>query len=177
MFKESELQVLNYLTLDPDGGGFVSQIARDIGMSKGEVSKAVKNLKAAGFVQTELKGRNMVCSVDRRLPTVAKLRIGFNLLEIVPKIATLKKCSDKIVLFGSCAQGADTKESDIDILVITRDKIKATKIAQGIKLSRPAQWVIKTPQEYVILNSKEPVFAKELAGGTTLLETYETPRI
>lgn len=177
MLKESELQVLSYLTLDPEGAGFVSQIGRDIGMSKGEVSKAIKVLKQNGLVSSELRGRNMICSIDRRSPIISKLRGAFNLLEIMPQIEVLRACTDKVVLFGSCAQGTDTRDSDIDLFVITRDKVKANKVVQKVKLSRPVQWVIKTPQEYVVLNSKEPVFAKELGRGIVLWEAYETARV
>jgi len=173
MLKESELKILDYLTAASDGRRFVSQIARDIGISKGEVSKAVKVLKDCGLVRSEQHGRNVVCFVDRRLPVFARLRTAFNLLEIVPKVVALKKCADKIVLFGSCSEGTDTTDSDIDLLVITRDKIKADKAARKIKLSRPVQWVIKTPQEYVVMNSKEKVFAGELSKGIVLWEAYE----
>lgn len=175
MLKESELLVLNRLTLDPEGKGFVSQIGRDIGRSKGEVSKAVKELKQCGLVRTELAGRNMICSIDRRSPVFAQLRRAFNLLEIMPRVAALRKCSEKIVLFGSCAQGTDTSKSDIDLLVVTRNRPEAHKAAQRIKGPRRLQWVIKTPQEYVILNSKEPVFAEELSRGILLWEVPDAP--
>ena len=174
MFKESELKILDYLTASAEGKGFVSQIARDTGISKGEVSKAVKVLKDCGLVQSEPSGRNMICFVDRRLPVFARLRTAFNLLKIMPETASLQKCADKIVLFGSCAEGTDTADSDIDILVITRDKVKADKTARKIKLSRSVQWVIKTPQEYIVLNSKEKVFAEEIGKGIVLWETHET---
>lgn len=170
MLKESELRVLNRLTLDPDGKGFVSQVARDIGISKGEVSKAVKELKRCGFVRTEVAGRNVICSVDRASPVFVQFRRTFNLLEVMPRVAALRERSLKIVLFGSCAQGVDTMKSDIDILVITRDKTAAQKETRKIRMSRTAQWVIKTPQEYVALNSKEPIFAQELSRGILLWE-------
>ena len=170
MLKESELLVLNRLTLDPEGKGFVSQIGRDIGRSKGEVSKAVKELKQCGLVRTELSGRNMICSIDRRSPVFSQFRRAFNLLEVMPRVAALKKFAEKIVLFGSCAQGTDTAKSDIDLLVIARDKPAVQKAVLKIKLSRPVQWVLKTPQEYVILNGKEPVFAEELSRGILLWE-------
>lgn len=170
MLKESEMLVLNRLTLELEGKGFVSQIARDIGISKGEVSKAVKELKRCGLVRTEASGRNVICSIDRRLPIFAQFRRTFNLLEIIPRIGALKKCAAKIVLFGSCAQGADTLKSDIDLLVITRDKATTQKETQKIKLPRSVQWLIKTPQEYVVMNGKEPVFAEELSRGILLWE-------
>jgi predicted nucleotidyltransferase/biotin operon repressor len=174
MLNTSELKILDYLTASSDGRGFISQIARDIGLSKGEVSKAVKVLKANGLVHSEQNGRNTVCFVNRRLPLFARLRTAFNLLEIIPEIAVLHKCADKVVLFGSCAEGTDRSDSDIDLLVITRDKTKAAKVTGKIKLSRPVQWVIKTPHEYVVLNSKEKVFAEEIGKGIVLWEAYET---
>ncbi len=177
MLKQSELKILDYLTASAEGKGFVSQIARDIDLSKGEVSKAVKFLKGYGLVVSEQDGRNMVCRVDRRLSIFTRLRTAFNLIEITPKIAVLQKSADKIVLFGSCAQGTDTVDSDIDILVVTRDKIRTDRAAREIKLSRPVQWVIKTPQEYVVMNSKEKVFAREISHGIVLWEAHENSRV
>lgn len=174
MLKECELKILDYLTSSAEGRGFISQIARDTGISKGEVSKAVKVLKDGGLISSEQNGRNMVCFVDRRLPVFTRLRMAFNLLEIAPKTAALHHCANKIVLFGSCADGTDTAGSDIDLLVITSDKIKAQKVMRKIKLSRPVQWVIKTPQEYVVLNSEEKVFAEEISKGIILWEAHET---
>ena len=173
MLKESELKILNHLTASLEGKGFISQIARNIGISKGEVSKSVKVLKDCGLVYCERDGRNMVCRVDRRSPVFARLRTAFNLIEVMSKIAALRKCADKIVLFGSCAQGTDTADSDIDLLVVTRDKKNANRAAQKIKLSRPVQWIIKTPQEYVVMNSKEKVFVEEISRGVVLWEVHE----
>lgn len=130
MLKESELKVLDHLSLSPEGKGFISQIARDIGMSKGEVSKAVKVLKQGGFVRSQLSGRNVVCFVDRNSPVVARLRTAFNLLEIIPKIEPLQKHAEKIALFGSCVDGTDTAGSDIDLFVIARDKEKVSGMTQ-----------------------------------------------
>lgn len=177
MLKETELKILNYLTASFEGKGFISQIARDTGISKGEVSKAAKVLKDSGFVQTKKSGRNVVCFVDRRLSVFGRLRTAFNLLEIMPAVVALQNHADKIVLFGSCVQGVDSNDSDIDILVVGRDKIKINKTAQKIKLSRPVQWVIKTPQEYMIMNSKEKVFAEEIAAGIVLWESHENTRV
>ena len=63
MLKASELKILNYLSLSDNGEGFISQIARETGLSKGEVSKSMKTLKQGGFVRSRMSGRNMICSV------------------------------------------------------------------------------------------------------------------
>lgn len=170
MLKASELKILNYLSLADSGEGFISQIARGTGLSKGEVSKSMKTLKQGGFVRSKMSGRNMICSVNRSAQAVIRLRIAFNILEIMPQVAPLRKFSQKIVVFGSCAQGTDTLESDIDILVIAADKEKVNSITQKAKLSRDVQWVVKTPQEYVILINREKVFAEEINRGILLYE-------
>jgi predicted nucleotidyltransferase/biotin operon repressor len=177
MLKESELKVLDHVILSPEGKGFISQIARDIGISKSEVSKAVKVLKQSGLVRAEPNGRNVVCSIDRGSPVITRLRIAFNLLEIAPKIEPLRKYTDKIILFGSCAQGTDTFNSDVDLFVIARDKAKINKLTRKIELSRPIQWVVRTPQEYVVLNARERVFAQEIGRGIVLRDTDETAGI
>jgi len=172
MLQKAELQVLDYLTLAKEPV-FVSQIARDIGLGKSSVSRALQTLKKYSFFKYLKQGNAIYCQLNRQSPVIAKLRIALNLIEIEPHLTTLKRAADKIILFGSCSQGKDTQESDIDLLIITWDKSKAIKITQGIKLSRKAQWVIKTPQEYIVVINKEPVFAEELGRGITLWESDE----
>ncbi len=174
MLQKIEWQILDYLTLT-EAPVFVSQIARDNKLGKSSVSRALNILKKYSFIKVSRQGNMMLCEVDKRFSsTVAHIRVVLNILEAEPLLARLKGCSERIVLFGSCAQGVDTAQSDIDIFVISRDKAKASKIAQSVKYFRPIQWVIKTPQEYVVLNNKEPVFAQELRHGIVLWEENET---
>ena len=172
MLEKVEWKVLNFVTL-ADKPVFVSEIARKTGLGKSSVSRALRVLKDYDFLKSSKQGSAVFCEVDRGSPALAKIRIALNLIEIEPKIAVLKKLANKIVLFGSCSNGSDTDKSDIDILVITSEKTKAIKAAQNIKFSRPVQWVVKTPQEYVVLNNKERVFAEELGRGITLWGRHE----
>ncbi len=176
MLQKIDWQILNYLTLAKDSS-FVSQIARDVGVGKSSVSRSLQVFKKFGFIKHVQRGRSIFWEVDRRSPVLAKIRLALNLIEIEPKLTALKKIANKIVLFGSCSKGADTQESDIDFLVVAADKGKVIRLTQNIKFGRRAQWVIKTPQEYIILNNKEPVFAEELADGILLWEAYENTRI
>ncbi len=173
MFKESELKILNYLSLSESGEGFISQIAREIELSKGEVSKSVKTLKRAGLVRSRMSGRNMVCSVERSSPVFIRLRIAFNILEIMPAVAAFREYAEKIILFGSCAAGTDTDDSDIDILIITREQEKVLMMAGDVNLPRPVKWIIKTPQEYVVLADKEEVLFEEISRGIVLHEAMD----
>ncbi len=170
MLQKADWQVLNYLTLAQEPA-FVSQIARDISLGKSSVSRALKALKSYSFIKFIQRGKSVFCEIDRRSAVLTKIRVAFNLIEIEPKLSALQKIANKIILFGSCSKGTDTYESDIDLLIVTSDKAKAVSMAQSIKASRKIQWVIKTPQEYIILNNKEPIFAEELGAGIVLWES------
>ncbi len=172
MLEKAQWKVLDYLTL-AEKPVFVSEIARKTGLGKSSVSRALKVLKDYDFLKCSKRGSAVFCEVDRGSPALVRIRVALNLIEIEPKITVLKKFSNKIVLFGSCSNGTDTNESDIDLLVVTSEKTRTIKATQNIKFSRPAQWVLKTPQEYIILNNKEPVFAEELAKGITLWGRHE----
>ena len=57
-----------------------------------------------------------------------ELKILLTLLEIDPFILRLKEISSRIILFGSCAAGEDTIESDIDIFIESDNKRKVAMI-------------------------------------------------
>lgn len=174
MLIQPELKLLDFLTLRAGSQIGVRQIARETGLGKSTVSRAVQTLEQYSFVRCEMQGRNKLVSVEKDSEKVARLRVAFNLLDIEPALLGLKEVSRKIILFGSCAKGLDTAESDIDIAIITSQKDAALRIANKIKLSRPIQWVMKTPAEYVVLNSKEAAFAREIGQGIVLWEDYES---
>ena len=47
-----------------------------------------------------------------------------NKLEIAKEFAKSLMDVEKIILFGSVARGEDREDSDVDILIISRDKLK-----------------------------------------------------
>ena len=55
------------------------------------------------------------------------LKILFNLSELSELVRKLRDTSKKIILFGSSAEGTDSNESDIDLLILTSDKKQGEK--------------------------------------------------
>jgi uncharacterized protein len=60
---------------------------------------------------------------------------------------------DKIILFGSCARGETTKDSDIDILIVIPVKHSTRQMANEIDLSLadrtvPLDLLVVTPEQY-----------------------------
>ncbi|MDA3926544.1 MAG: nucleotidyltransferase domain-containing protein [Kiritimatiellae bacterium] len=57
---------------------------------------------------------------------------------------------DKVVLFGSCAQGNATEDSDVDLLVVMpfegRSIEQAVKLRMGTRPSFPVDLIVRTPK-------------------------------
>ena len=77
-----------------------------------------------------------------------------NKLEIAKEFARSLTDIEKIILFGSVARGEDREDSDVDILIISRDKLKTKdKVigkAMDILLDENTYISVKviTPQEF-----------------------------
>lgn len=56
-----------------------------------------------------------------RNPVARQFKVLFNVLALNDLVDKIKQVSDRIVLFGSCAEGTDVKDSDVDLFVLTSD--------------------------------------------------------
>lgn len=76
--------------------------------------------------------------------------------------------SIKIILFGSCALGEDTIESDIDILVLANRSDEVRNILKSVSLSRPIAAVVLSPADFLKLKEKDEAFYSEVTKGIVL---------
>jgi predicted nucleotidyltransferase len=55
-------------------------------------------------------------------PVVRQFKVLSNVYHLKTLLDRIKEDSRRIILFGSCADGTDTSESDIDLFVLTSNK-------------------------------------------------------
>lgn len=82
---------------------------------------------------------------------------------------------DKVVLFGSYADGSAGPDSDVDLLVIMDHKGRASQQALDIRRSLqktfPLDLIVRTPEEAQRrINMGDPFMIEALSGGRTLYE-------
>jgi len=80
----------------------------------------------------------------------------------------LQPFTEKAVLFGSSADGTNTEDSDIDLLVVSNQKADINNVFNKFKSEHKIQLILKSPQEYISLEKKEPIFFAEIEKGTPL---------
>ncbi|MBW2046148.1 MAG: nucleotidyltransferase domain-containing protein [Deltaproteobacteria bacterium] len=167
-FDTSYQKILNFLSSNPNRTFFDREIAQKTKVSRGATNLALRKLAQAGLIILEKKGRMSFYSVDLNNPIIRQWKVLNNILELHQLKEKLKKISEKIILFGSAAEGRNIKESDIDIFVITGFPQKANEIIS--KSKRKIQLISKKSLEFVELKEKDPIFYDEVMKGIVLWE-------
>ncbi|MFC1497948.1 nucleotidyltransferase domain-containing protein [Verrucomicrobiota bacterium] len=82
------------------------------------------------------------------------------------KEVTQEFSPEKVVLFGSYANGQPSEDSDVDLLVIMRHKkrnvMQALEIDKRIDRSFPLDLIVKTPKEVKTRLSQNDIFIRSI---------------
>jgi predicted nucleotidyltransferase len=148
------------------------EIVRRTGVSKGSAGKILKLLTSLGFLTREERGRLAIYRLIQSEPTVKQFKVLLDVFALKALTDTLKENSKRIVLFGSCAQGTDTKESDIDLLVLTDKKEVAGKVISEFnkKSQRRVAPITVNMNEYISLKRDDKALYENIERGITLWE-------
>jgi len=118
----TSLRLLQTLLGDPMGRYHGREIVRRTGVSVGGANQMLRSFANLGLLSREKQGRMLFYKANMDNPVVKQLKILFTLFRLDDLIEQAKPLSDRIILFGSCAEGTDVKESDIDLLLLTDEK-------------------------------------------------------
>jgi len=151
------------------------EVARRLGIATGSANRALNELYSTGAVTRRRKGKMYFYSIDSSNAALAEFKKIINLMLIEPLVEGLKKMSSRIVLYGSCAIGTDTSESDMDLFVVANSKEDVSNVISGFTFPRGfenihIQSVIITPVELLERGESERTFMEEVERGIVLWE-------
>jgi predicted nucleotidyltransferase/biotin operon repressor len=143
------LEIVHLLAKNKEKKFTINELAKALGKYYSFVHKSVNKLSEEGIIIKIKAGRSYLCSLDFgnektltmiQLSEIQKREKFYSankelklILEDFVKSAESKiKDIVTIVLFGSYAKGTETKDSDIDILVINSCKNSVEKITKEI---------------------------------------------
>jgi len=162
------LQILTFLARNPDQQFYIREIAKNIDKSVGGTHKTLKSLKEMNFIKEYKSGKNIYYQINPINPSIKNFKIFMTINELSPLVNKIKEISEKIILFGSCANGEDTSESDIDLIVLTNEKEKANKLVINKKFDRKIQAVVVNAADLMKNKEKDKAFYQEINKGITL---------
>lgn len=172
IFSGPSLRILRFLGRRYREDYHTRELVRRLGISLGTASKCLKTLEEEELLIKTEKGRLSIYQANMENPVLCELKILFTLLDIEGMVKDLKKESEQIILFGSCATGEDTEESDIDIFILTDTPKSANKITSQYQkeISRRISPVIVTANEFRELKKEDRPFYSQIMKGRSLHE-------
>jgi predicted nucleotidyltransferase len=163
VFSMPSIQIIRYLGRRYRDGYYVREISRNLSISLGSTSQSLRTLEEAGLVSKEHKGRLVIYRANMQNFLLREFKILLTLLEIDPFILRLKEVSSRIILFGSCAAGEDTIDSDIDIFIESDNKREVARLHDSYqeKITRKISPIILDSSEFRNLEAKDrPLFER-----------------
>lgn len=157
----------------------VRDLARSLGYDVSLVSKNLKAIEAAGLATREEVGNLVFYRGNLDSALLRQMKICFTLLELNDLVRELTPLASSIVLYGSCATGEDTAESDIDLFVETTDRAAATERldARSRTALRPISAIVATPADLYAIKTSDPAFYASIRQGITLKEAGDVPPV
>jgi predicted nucleotidyltransferase len=166
------MTVLEFFLSDPLTEYYEREVARKTGVSRGSAHKILVTLATAEFLTRTEKGRMLIYKLNLKEPTVRQIKIATNTFALKRVVDELKNHSRKVVLFGSCAQGTDTKESDIDLLIVTmeKDSVKQLISESNRKKDRQVAPITVDMNEFIHLKREDKPLYENIERGIVLWE-------
>jgi predicted nucleotidyltransferase len=168
--KTPEQKILRLMAMNHGKPFYTREISKTLGISLGSTHSALLSLESRHMLTAQMVGKTRLYHLAMLNPAVQAFRVLNTVVTLEPLTAELGEVSRRVVLFGSYASGTFSQESDVDILVVTEDRmrvidfIELAKRKTGLDL-RP---IILSQLEWMNLEQKSPEFFDELSHGITL---------
>jgi predicted nucleotidyltransferase len=165
---KSEQIILKFLSKHTGQTLYESEIAKSAFISVGSANQCLKELHNKEMVTLEKKGNMNFYSLNLENPLVRQFKITQVISQLNGLIAKIRSLTDKIILFGSCAEGIDTHDSDIDLAIVSQEEDKARKLIKSQKIDREIQALIFTQSEFMSLKEKDKPLYERIQKGIVL---------
>jgi predicted nucleotidyltransferase len=160
------LKVLYLFHEDPMRELHEREVVRQAKVSKGSANKILRRLSEVGILSGERRGRMVFYNLNIKNAVARQFKVLFNVYSLNDLVEEIKQDCKKIILFGSCSEGTDVKESDVDLFVLTneKDKIKL-KISAYRKAEKRIAPIIFDSTEFAKLRKEDkPLYDRILRG-------------
>ena len=170
LFANAEAKVLRFLCDHLDQSFYEREIADQAGVSSSAVNLAARTLYEHGLLLREERGRMNFYVADDRHPVVRQFKVLGTVADLEPILNSLRPLAQRLILFGSAAEGTDTAESDIDLFILAADRRQVLDALRRSEMGARIQPVIVNSQELVELKEAEPAFYRQIQCGVHLWE-------
>lgn len=166
-------KVLHFLIDRPFKEFLESEIQKATKISKSGVNYALRDLVAANFISRTKRGKTFLYILNHKNLVVKQLKIIETITQLKEPLKELKPLTSKIILFGSSSRGENTLDSDIDLLILSRNKDLVIEQIKKFKSKRKIQSIIYSNLNFIEKKKTDPVFYEQVIQGIVLWEGGE----
>jgi len=168
-------KVLSLLAKFSDKEFYEREVARKIGISFGSANKVLNELYSHGLLTRVQKGKMYFYRMNSEDSVFQQFKILNTIILLRPLIDELKPLARKVFLYGSCAKGADSSESDIDIFIVSNRKQNVLRLVERYSMGKgfeevKIQPVILSPLEILKAEKIDKEFLSLVKEGIVLWE-------
>jgi len=148
------------------------EVVRRTRVSKGSANKILRRLSEIEVLEREKRGRMVFYRLDMKNALARQFKVLFNVYSLNELVEEIKQDCERIVLFGSCSEGTDVKESDVDLFVLANEKDRVkSKIGAYGKMGRRIAAIVVNSNEFVKLRRKDKPLYERILKGILLWES------
>jgi len=147
-------RTLRFFLDNPTGEFYEKEVQRKTRAARASTSKWLHVLENLGFIHVARRGRLKLHGLNRENPLVKQLKVLSTMSWLVPKLEVFSG-QGELYMYGSASRGEDVEGSDIDVLVIGKERAiieKIRAIDRRIKIS------FFTPLEWAKVAREDPAF-------------------
>jgi predicted nucleotidyltransferase len=169
LFGKTRRSILALLYSHPNESFYLRQILRTAGIAPGAGQRELKWLTESGIIQRTASGHqvyyqaNSECPIFWELKNIITKTVGVTDI-IRAQLAPLEERIDIALLFGSIVKGKESKDSDVDILIVGD-----LTFAETAERLAPVQKTLGREINPVVFNSDE--FQEKLKKGHHFLNS------
>jgi len=171
LYNQVPLKILSYLSLHLNSDLSANEISQETSASKGATHHTLQILLDLDVISREKKGNLFIYRVNQNNSVLKQFKIFEAVSKLQPLIRKIIPYCYKIVLFGSCATGLNTVESDIDLFIKTDNRKDVQSV---VNKYRPRNLNIKAaifdPLEIADSKKEDNVFFEQVKTGIVLWE-------
>jgi len=165
---KSEQIILKYFATHSGTTLYESEIAKNTKVSIGSANQSLKELLKKEMVSLEKKGNMNFYSLNLDNPLVRQFKVTQTIAELNGLITKLKPLTKSVILFGSCAEGIDTQNSDIDLAIVSQEEEDVRKLIKKQKIVRKIQILIFKSNDFLALSEKDKPLYERIQKGIVL---------
>jgi len=170
LFRRSSLVLIAVLGRNFSNKFHVRELARSVHYDVSIISKNLKKLEELGLVTHDDVGNLVLYQANMGSVLFRHMKIFLTLLELTGLIRDLNQVTTNFILYGSCAKGEDTHESDIDLFIETMDKeaVRTILARHRREMTRELSPIIHTPDETYKLKAEDSTLYNNIQQGIIL---------